>query len=245
MKWRNIGPPGDETDTPDDTHRNGYYYESKYWTLGIGHYDPVFVGVYDPNTKDVSRAGVGKVKLSQVEEAVRSWGTADNTTEWDTWFRSNDAKPRPDPVGDPAKWLVQDQKDLNLRNALDKETPGAEWDRKKAADQAKGLAQVGMAASPLGLPLSPTASLTRGLGNITAHSAVGAEAALGSAQKWLGAGATEIAPGVFRSADGLRQFRMTASDLAGAHGAIGPHVHFEALDAVGKVTENLHVPIKP
>jgi hypothetical protein len=32
--------------------------------------------------------------------------------------------------------------------------------------------------------------------------------------------------------------------LTGAHGKIGPHVHFEALDASGRVIENSHVPCK-
>jgi hypothetical protein len=49
----------------------------------------------------------------------------------------------------------------------------------------------------------------------------------------------------FRSADGLRQFRMTTSDLLPTHGTIGSHVHFEALDHLGKVIENLHLPVSP
>ena len=58
----------------------------------------------------------------------------------------------------------------------------------------------------------------------------------------------EVGPpgsGVFRSADDLRQFRLTSADLLGAHGPQGPHVHFEAMDALGGVLENLHVPIMP
>jgi hypothetical protein len=69
--------------------------------------------------------------------------------------------------------------------------------------------------------------------------------ALRSGEKWLGAGYREIAPGVFRSADGLRQFRMTTADLLPRHGNIGSHVHFEALDQAGKVIENLHLPVTP
>jgi hypothetical protein len=70
---------------------------------------------------------------------------------------------------------------------------------------------------------------------------------LSGAEKYLGAGYTEIAPGVgvFRSADGLRQFRMTPRDLLPTHGNIGPHVHFEALNEAGKVIENLHLPVLP
>jgi hypothetical protein len=59
--------------------------------------------------------------------------------------------------------------------------------------------------------------------------------------KWLGVGYKEIAPGVFRSADGLRQFRTTAADLLEFHRKVGPHVHIEALDKFGKVIENLHL----
>ena len=83
------------------------------------------------------------------------------------------------------------------------------------------------------------------MGNIGSHGPVSAETALDSATTWLGPGYREIAPGVYRSADGLRQFRMTNSDLIPTHGNIGPHVHFEALDAAGRVTENLHLPITP
>jgi hypothetical protein len=58
-----------------------------------------------------------------------------------------------------------------------------------------------------------------------------------------GAGYKEIAPGVFRSADGLRQFRMTDADILGSHGNIGSHVRFEALNEFGQVIENLHLPV--
>lgn len=81
------------------------------------------------------------------------------------------------------------------------------------------------------------------MANIGSHGPVDAGIALRAAEKYLGAGHKEIAPGVFRSADGLRQFRLTRGDLAGTHGAIGPHVHFEDLDSGGKVIENLHIPI--
>jgi len=52
-------------------------------------------------------------------------------------------------------------------------------------------------------------------------------------------------PGVFRSADNLRQFRITTGDLLGTHGNIGPHVHFQTYDALGKELENIHVPLVP
>ena len=61
-------------------------------------------------------------------------------------------------------------------------------------------------------------------------------------EEWLGAGYKEIAPGVYRSADGLRQFRMTDSDLLDPRQ--GPHVHFESIGPDGRVIENSHVGIR-
>jgi hypothetical protein len=63
--------------------------------------------------------------------------------------------------------------------------------------------------------------------------------------KWLGPGYEEVAPGVYRSADGLRQYRMAKGDLQG-RGKIPNHVHFEAFDtpASTKPIENLHVLIE-
>jgi hypothetical protein len=81
----------------------------------------------------------------------------------------------------------------------------------------------------------------KGLGDIGSHLPMASRDALKHGIKWLGAGYKEIAPGVFRSADGLRQFRMMAADLLGFHGKVGPHVHIEALDKFGKVIGNLHL----
>jgi len=68
--------------------------------------------------------------------------------------------------------------------------------------------------------------------------------ALTSAERHLGPGYREIAPGVFRSADGTRQFRMTTSDLTGRGMRGQPHVHFERIDPnTGKSLRNLHVPL--
>jgi len=57
-----------------------------------------------------------------------------------------------------------------------------------------------------------------------------AEQALDLGTRILKEGYAEIAPGVFRSADGLRQFRMTDSDLIPLYNlnrAPIPHVHFQ------------------
>jgi hypothetical protein len=97
-----------------------------------------------------------------------------------------------------------------------------------------------------GVPRSLGAAAARG-GTLTRNVQGGvaaADDALRGAGKWLGEGYTEIAPGVFRSKDGLRQFRMTASDLADPK--LGPHVHFEAIAPDGRtIIENSHVLLPP
>jgi hypothetical protein len=88
--------------------------------------------------------------------------------------------------------------------------------------------------------------LVTGAVNVTTKART-AERALILAERWLGKGYREIGQpgsGVFRSADGLRQFRMTVSDITGAHGNIGPHFNFEVLNSSGKVLKNYHVPIR-
>lgn len=69
--------------------------------------------------------------------------------------------------------------------------------------------------------------------------------ALKLAERILGKGYKEIAPDVFRSADGLKQFRMTDSDILGKHGNTGPHVNFEIYDPrnLEKPITNYHIPI--
>jgi hypothetical protein len=111
------------------------------------------------------------------------------------------------------------------------------------ADTAKNIAIASVFAT-MGRA-APKASTTNGFGNIGSHGPVSPATALAGAEKFLGAGYKEIAPGIFRSADGLRQFRMTPRDLLPTHGNIGPHVHFEALNKAGQVIENLHLPVLP
>lgn len=101
----------------------------------------------------------------------------------------------------------------------------------------------GAAGGASTLQQAPT--IIKGLGNVTHAGSLTPAGALGAAQRWLGTGYKEIAPGVYRSGDALRQFRMTTSDLVGAHGNLGSHIHFEALNAKGVVVENLHVPLQP
>jgi len=88
---------------------------------------------------------------------------------------------------------------------------------------------------------------TRGFGNIVAGAKYTADEALSFASRWLGPEYMEIGgagSGVFRSLDGLRQFRMTAGDLLGLHGG-APHVNIEAIDLMtGEAVENLHLFLK-
>jgi RHS repeat-associated protein len=80
---------------------------------------------------------------------------------------------------------------------------------------------------------------TRGFGNIGGGKTT-VEEALKQAEKWLGPGYREVAPGVFRSADDARQFRMTFSDLSDPDQ--GAHVHFEVIASDGRtILENSHV----
>lgn len=83
----------------------------------------------------------------------------------------------------------------------------------------------------------------KGLGNVHGGQVTATEA-LAAAEKWLGKGYKEIAPGVFRSADGGRLFRMTDADIL-FQGSGGPHVHFESIGADGRtIVENSHVYLK-
>jgi len=93
-------------------------------------------------------------------------------------------------------------------------------------------------------PISGGSSIGGGLADITHAGSLTAEQAMANGARWLGSGYREIAPGVFRSADGFRQFRMTTADIIGAHGQLGSHVHFEALNQFGRVVENNHVPLR-
>jgi hypothetical protein len=81
-------------------------------------------------------------------------------------------------------------------------------------------------------------------GNVPGGGPIPADQALENATQYLGPGYREIAPGVSRSADNLRQFRMTTSDLTDP--TQGPHVHYESVGPDGRtITENSHVQLCP
>ncbi|MFG2264766.1 putative T7SS-secreted protein [Streptomyces sp. NPDC048720] len=86
-----------------------------------------------------------------------------------------------------------------------------------------------------------------GNGSIVSNHPMTADQALNAAEKFLGDGYLEKGNGrgVFRSADGLRQFRMDPDSLRGGHWPDVPHVHFEIFDHPGakKAVVNNHVPL--
>uniref|UniRef100_A0AAU2V406 DUF6531 domain-containing protein n=1 Tax=Streptomyces sp. NBC_00003 TaxID=2903608 RepID=A0AAU2V406_9ACTN len=106
---------------------------------------------------------------------------------------------------------------------------------------------------PLGLspcPEHPAITETRekvGEGSIVSQHPMTPDEALDAAQRFLGEGYTEkgMNRGVFRSADGLRQFRMDPDSMAGGHWPDIPHVHFEIFEHPGdkKASVNNHVPL--
>jgi len=86
-----------------------------------------------------------------------------------------------------------------------------------------------------------------GSGNFTSQFTLRSAEALQAGQNFLGAGYRELGnagSGVFRSAGGLRQFRMDPRSLQGLHPPGVPHVHFELFN-LGDILPyvNNHVPI--
>jgi hypothetical protein len=73
-----------------------------------------------------------------------------------------------------------------------------------------------------------------------------ADESLEAGQKFVGDNYTEIGKpgsGVFRSADGTRQFRMDNGSLSGSHPPNKPHVHLETYKpGANKPTVNNHIP---
>ncbi|MEV8478754.1 putative T7SS-secreted protein [Streptomyces sp. NPDC051173] len=107
-----------------------------------------------------------------------------------------------------------------------------------------------MWVDPLGLMSCEPAAIseTRGSkGSIISAHPMSADEALKAGIDFLGDGYKELGMnrGVFRSADGLRQFRMDQDSLAGGHWPHVPHVHMEIFENPGdkKSMVNNHVPL--
>jgi RHS repeat-associated protein len=86
-----------------------------------------------------------------------------------------------------------------------------------------------------------------GARNLTSRYTLTADEALTAGERWVGSGYTEIGKpgsGVFRSADGTRQFRIDNGSITGAHSPGVPHVHLETIAPGSKVpVVNNHIPI--
>lgn len=87
-------------------------------------------------------------------------------------------------------------------------------------------------------------------GDVTSAHKLSQTDALDAGMRFLGPGYREIGKpgsGVFRSADGLRQFRIDDGSLAGTHPPGVPHVHFEMYATPGNriPVVNNHVPVVP
>ncbi|MFC3188226.1 hypothetical protein ACFOD0_15260, partial [Shewanella intestini] len=89
-------------------------------------------------------------------------------------------------------------------------------------------------------------TLTANKKNITSQHTLTADEALEAGQQFLGKNYTEIGKpgsGVFRSADGTKQFRMDNGSLSGSHAPNKPHVHLEIYKpGSNKPTVNNHIP---
>ena len=66
-------------------------------------------------------------------------------------------------------------------------------------------------------------------------------------ERWLGEGYKEIGKpgsGTYRSADGLKQFRIDRGSIEGKHPPYPRHFHLERYNQVGKRITNNHIIIK-
>jgi hypothetical protein len=112
-----------------------------------------------------------------------------------------------------------------------------------------GTADVGVLVHNCGVGnvIDETKSYTGVSPDVTSAHALTEDEALDAGLKWLGDGYREIGKpgsGVYRSADGLRQFRIDKGSLAGSHSPGVPHVHFEIYAPGARVPSvNNHVPL--
>jgi hypothetical protein len=121
---------------------------------------------------------------------------------------------------------------------------------KKAAQQADAAEQAAQRAAlgaKVGTADDVIAETRAGKGNLTSSYSLSAADALEAGQKWVGPGYQEIGKpgsGVFRSADGLRQFRIDPSSITGQHSPNVPHVHLEGFSQPGakRPSVNNHIP---
>lgn len=109
---------------------------------------------------------------------------------------------------------------------------------------AKGAKKV--AAKSLSKSDAVIAETLAGKGNITSTHTLTADELLKAGEDFLGQGYNEIGKagsGVFRSADGTRQFRIDGNSLSGNHAPGVPHGHLETYaPGASKPSANNHIP---
>ena len=100
-----------------------------------------------------------------------------------------------------------------------------------------------LCANPVGAVVSETLN---GKGNLTSQHTLSADQLLDAGAAFLGQGYAEIGKpgsGVFRSADGTRQFRIDNNSIQGNHAPNVPHGHLETYSpGATKPTANNHIP---
>ncbi|MCL2578165.1 MAG: PKD domain-containing protein [Defluviitaleaceae bacterium] len=116
-----------------------------------------------------------------------------------------------------------------------------------AVSSVRSAGRTGRAVSSVADTATPLARTARGVGTLADGTRMTTNQALDAASDFLGRGYREIAPGVFRSSDGLRQVRMTNADVLGRH-AGAPHMNFEIGTTVNRNgrlvferSENMHI----
>ncbi len=83
----------------------------------------------------------------------------------------------------------------------------------------------------------------KGKWNIVSVFTLNTDEVIKAGLNFLGKGYNELKSGVYRSADGLRQFRIDNGSLTGAHRPNIPHVYFELYaPGANKPYVNNHVP---
>jgi hypothetical protein len=104
----------------------------------------------------------------------------------------------------------------------------------------------GVAKSGLSKADGVIAETLSGKGNFTSGSTLSANELLTAGGKFVGPGYSEIGKqgsGVFRSADGTRQFRIDNNSLTGSHAPGVPHGHLEVYkQGASKPSANNHIP---
>jgi RHS repeat-associated protein len=109
-----------------------------------------------------------------------------------------------------------------------------------AAECARALTAAQDSASAINSVLTETAA---GSGIITSDFTLTQNEAVQAGLDWVGPGEIELGNGVYRSTDGLRQFRIDPTSLEGLHNPGVPHVHLEMFEpGVKDPIINNHIP---